>query len=85
MYFSTIETGTFKVKVNINSYNLDTLISNANKLPLQGANKTFTIVASKSHMSTETKDYIQKMRDVHWKVNLIFKGSSLKLCMVAEG
>ena len=27
LYFSTKETGAFKVKVNIDSYNLDTLIS----------------------------------------------------------
>ncbi len=85
LYFSTKETGAFKVKVNIDSYNLDTLISSANKLPLKGANKTYTIVVSKSHMSSETKDYIQKMRDIHGEVNLISKGSSLKLCMVAEG
>ena len=36
-------------------------------------------------MSVETESYVQKMRDVHGKVNLISKGSSLKLCMVAEG
>ena len=36
-------------------------------------------------MSVETEIYVQKMREIHGKVNLISKGSSLKLCMVAEG
>ena len=36
-------------------------------------------------MSADTKSYVQEMQDKHVKVNLISKGSSLKLCMVAEG
>jgi len=36
-------------------------------------------------MSSETEEYIQEMRSIHGAVNLISKGSSLKLCMVAEG
>jgi len=55
-----------------------------NKLPLQRDDKTFTIVASKSHMSAETEGYMQEMRDIHVDVYLISNGSSLKLCMVAE-
>jgi 3'(2'), 5'-bisphosphate nucleotidase len=36
-------------------------------------------------MSPETETYVQEMCDLHGEVNLISKGSSLKLCMVAEG
>jgi 3'(2'), 5'-bisphosphate nucleotidase len=36
-------------------------------------------------MSPETEAYVQDMREIHGEVNLISKGSSLKLCMVAEG
>ena len=57
----------------------------ANQLPIARKDKTFTIVASRSHMSRETEDYVQEMRSLHGDVNLISKGSSLKLCMVAEG
>ena len=60
-------------------------MSNADKLPLMRKDKTFTVVASRSHMSKETETYVSDMRDKHGKVNLISKGSSLKLCMVAEG
>jgi 3'(2'), 5'-bisphosphate nucleotidase len=36
-------------------------------------------------MSLETQDYLTKLTNIHGEVNLISKGSSLKLCMVAEG
>jgi len=85
LYFSSKEMGAFKVAVDLKNYDLETLISKGNKLPLQREDKTFTIVASRSHMSPETETYVQEMRDLHGEVNLISKGSSLKLCMVAEG
>lgn len=85
LYFSTSEIGAYKVSVNLNDYDVSTLISQGNKLPLEREDKTFTIVASRSHRSPETDEYINQMRDKHGDVNLISKGSSLKLCMVAEG
>ena len=77
--------GAYKVVVDLDNFDIETLISNGNKLPLEREDNTFTIVASRSHMSAETETYVQEMRDIHGEVNLISKGSSLKLCMVAEG
>lgn len=85
LYFSTKEMGAFKVTVDLKNYDIKTLISNGIKLPFQREDKTFTMVASRSHMSTETESYVQEMKEKHGSVNLISKGSSLKLCMVAEG
>ena len=85
LYFSSKDIGAFKVAVDLNHFDIETLISKAIKLPLKRKDKTFTIVASLSHMSQETKNYVQIMRSTHGTVNLISKGSSLKLCMVAEG
>ena len=36
-------------------------------------------------MSPETEAYVEEARMKHGEVDLISKGSSLKLCMVAEG
>jgi 3'(2'), 5'-bisphosphate nucleotidase len=47
--------------------------------------KTFTIVASRSHLSAETSAYIENARKEHGEVDCISSGSSLKLCMIAEG
>ena len=85
LYFSSKEIGAFKVVVDLENFDVERLISNATELPLKRKDKTFTMVASRSHMSSETESYVQEMRDKHGAVNLISKGSSLKLCMVAEG
>ena len=85
LYFSSKEMGAFKVKVDLENYDIGYLVANADKLPLQRNDKIYTIVASRSHMSEETKEYVQQMRDIHGEIKLISKGSSLKLCMVAEG
>jgi 3'(2'), 5'-bisphosphate nucleotidase len=85
LYFSSKDMGAFKVTVDLGNFDIETLISKGIKLPLQREDKTFTVVASRSHMSAETEVYIKEMRDIHGEVKLISKGSSLKLCMVAEG
>ena len=85
LYFANKDMGAFKILVDLNNFDVETLISTANKLPLQRKDNTFTIVASRSHMSPETEIYVQEMRDIHGEINLISKGSSLKMCMVAEG
>jgi 3'(2'), 5'-bisphosphate nucleotidase len=85
LYFSSKELGAFKVAVHLEDYDVKALLSKGNILPLQREDTTFTIVASRSHMSAETREYIQQMRDIHGELKLISKGSSLKLCMVAEG
>ena len=54
-------------------------------LPLPSDTRPFTVVASRSHMSPETEAYVDQAREEHGEVELISKGSSLKLCMVAEG
>jgi len=85
LYFSEQNAGAFKVKVNLDNFDIDSLFERAKKLPIERSDKTFTIVASRSHMSLETEEYVDQMRAKYSDVCLISKGSSLKLCMVAEG
>ena len=56
-----------------------------NKLPKKKNNQTFTVVASRSHLSAETENFIQELKQLHGDIQITSKGSSLKLCMVAEG
>ena len=42
-------------------------------------------MASRSHLSPETEDYIEKMKRCYSDVELISSGSSIKICLVAEG
>lgn len=43
------------------------------------------VVASRSHMSAETEAFVEELRKEGKEVELTSSGSSLKLCMVAEG
>jgi len=56
------------------------------KLPLKTKKQrdVYKIVASRSHMSTETKDFIKSI-DTDKEKEVISIGSSLKICLVAEG
>ena len=83
LYFGGIGFGSFKVS-NVSQFSED-LHKRGLKLPISNDRSVFTVVASRSHMSTETEDFIQELEFKYGEVNLISKGSSLKLCMVAEG
>jgi len=88
LYFGAQKTGSIKVEgVNITAKetSLEYFISAGKKLPLDNKNKVFTIVGSKSHMTTETEDYIKSLKNEHEKIKVFSRGSSLKICMVAEG
>ena len=56
------------------------------KLPLKANEQrdVYKIVASRSHMSSETKDFIEAIDTDKEKV-IVSIGSSLKICLVAEG
>ncbi|MDG1146858.1 MAG: 3'(2'),5'-bisphosphate nucleotidase CysQ [Crocinitomicaceae bacterium] len=84
LYFSSKEGGSFKIK-NAEELDVSSILSSASSLPLQVEKENYTVVASRSHMSPETEDYVAEMRKKHGEVELISKGSSLKIVMVAEG
>lgn len=54
-------------------------------IPATPIHNEFVMVGSRSHMSEETLCYMKEMEDLHGKVKVLSRGSSLKLCMVAEG
>ncbi len=93
LYFGCEGTGSYRVEADeehlshlIQSNHVaDRFVSASKKLPLKKEEKKFTVVASRSHMSEETQKFIESLREKHGEVNLISKGSSLKLCLVAEG
>src|SRR3546814_5562347 len=46
---------------------------------------TYSVVASRSHLSPETATIIEEKRKEYGEVETVSMGSSLKLCLVAEG
>lgn len=85
LYFSENDLGAFK-SINVDfETDVNQLSSLSFKLPFFTDNEVYTVVGSKSHMNTETEEFIAKLKAQHDKVNFISKGSSLKICMLAEG
>ena len=86
LYYSSNKIGAFKFgNLDVDNYDLNEILSKSDKLPLASENKIYTVVASRSHMSEETKQHIQKIKKSKGDINLISSGSSLKMCLVAEG
>ena len=85
LYFAEKGIGSYKVS-NISRFSsLEEMLESSSRLPMELNNKKYTVVASKSHLSAETEEYISSLEKEYGKVDTISKGSSLKLCMVAEG
>ena len=88
LYIGDCEYGAFKLE-NIKSISeeedFNSLISRASKLPVNEERKDFVVVASRSHLSAETEEFIEKMKGLYKSIETISKGSSLKLCLIAEG
>ena len=43
------------------------------------------VVGSRSHMSQETLDFVDTLKNGGNEVEIVSKGSSLKFCLIAEG
>lgn len=90
LYFATLELGAYKIK-NIDHQilnekaSLKALIDRADKLPYPSSNGEFTVVGSRSHLSEETKEFTEKLQSKFGEINIVSSGSSLKICLVAEG
>ncbi|SEG20776.1 3'(2'),5'-bisphosphate nucleotidase CysQ [Parabacteroides chinchillae] len=68
-----------------NQPSMDELKQNAIRLPVSIGHQGVVVVASRSHQSEETTNYIENLRKQGKPVTLISSGSSLKICLVAEG
>jgi 3'(2'), 5'-bisphosphate nucleotidase len=61
------------------------LIERSISLPDEREGKRTRVVASRSHLSPETKEFIGQLEQRNEKIELLSAGSSLKLCLIAEG
>ncbi len=86
LYFGDEKSGAFKLKnASEITNNLDAAIERSAKLPMDISKSYYGVVASRSHLTPETTEYIDEIRKKHSNIEIISKGSSLKICMVAEG
>lgn len=90
LYFAVEGMGAYKLVGQItgledDSVTLEQLIEKSERLPVKVERDHFVIVASRSHLTPETETYIADLKKKHSRVELISSGSSLKICLVAEG
>ena len=64
---------------------VDSLTNRGVRLPHTETRSNFVVVASRSHLSAETEAFIEEMKKEHEQVETLSSGSSLKLCLIAEG
>ena len=93
LYFAQKGLGAYKINRKgfeplihtIESCTLEQLLAVAQKLPIMTNRKNYVVVASRSHMSTETYQHIENLKLKHNNVEIVNTGSSIKLCLIAEG
>ncbi len=93
LYFANKELGSFKIQQadllpllkTIEKIELQQFIALAKKLPTITNRTNHVVVASRSHLNTETYQYIESLKLQHQTVDIINTGSSIKMCLIAEG
>ena len=88
-YFAAANFGTYKLEnsgILTDNLSIEELIDKSQKLPLNSNDKTtLTVIGSRSHTSEEFTEFVKQLNQKHENVEFISSGSSLKLCLVAEG
>lgn len=88
LFFASEETGAYKlggIAALEEGATLESLEARAQSLPLKEERRNFVVVASRSHLTPETQAFIDRLQALHGEVELRSSGSSLKICLVAEG
>lgn len=85
LYFAAEGIGAYKKEDFVIPEDIEDIIHNSILIPVDDEDRRYTMVGSRSHMSEETLEYMEDLKEEKGEVEIISKGSSLKLCMVAEG
>ena len=86
LFFGSTDEGGYYIPVaNGSSGSLDRLLERAYALPLAKNERSYRVVGSRSHMNDLTTAFIDSVRDEYPDLEIVQRGSSLKICMVAAG
>jgi 3'(2'), 5'-bisphosphate nucleotidase len=88
LFFGLSGRGAYRVekagKIANNSKHID-WVDFATAIPEGPDSDIYRVVASRSHMNAETEEFLHKLKETHEHLEIVSKGSSLKLCLIAEG
>jgi len=87
LYFADVVNNQgYKAELNNHDTNIEEVLEKSKPLlPKSGNTELVQVVGSRSHMSQETLDYVEKLKKSGKNVEIVSRGSSLKFCLVAEG
>lgn len=85
LYFADELLGSFRCDDITENAKLEDLMAASKQLPIKEDRTCVRVVGSRSHMNDETRLFIESLKDNGNEVELVSKGSSLKLCLIAEG
>jgi 3'(2'), 5'-bisphosphate nucleotidase len=86
LYWGGKSLGAYKVET-VNSWDgMEFVEKHSEKLnPLQNSSPVVRVAASRSHLDDSTRKFIDQLGDKFGEIRFVSRGSSLKLCMIAEG
>ena len=82
LFFGNKQIGAFKVEKASTFSHVEELKKAATQLPLKASFPV--VVASRSHLNEETSAFINNLKQTKPETEILSRGSSLKMCMVAE-
>lgn len=87
LYFAVVAEGkAFKVQFDNEDESLELLLAKAKPIHPSIHPKLLRVVASRSHLNEATADLLETLKTQSDKtLEIVSKGSSLKLCLIAEG
>lgn len=87
IYFANVSNSeAFKTELTSHEATIDEVLKSCKPLkPKRGDSNPIQVVGSRSHMSQETLDFMEELKQSGKNVEIVSKGSSLKFCLVAEG
>ena len=86
LYWGSEDEGSWRIETASKRCKPENPSAHAIKLPAAASDPAvLRVVASKSHFSEETKEFVDGLAKNGKTVELVSRGSSLKLCMIAEG
>lgn len=87
LYYSIVDEGkAFKIKLDSNDEDIKSLIAKAKSIQPQIHPTKVRVVGSRSHMNEDTLNFLETLKkESNKEIEIVSKGSSLKLCLIAEG
>lgn len=86
LYFANVVTKeAYKATLKSHQTAIENIVTLAQPLQPKKASNSVEVVGSRSHMSAETEQYVEALKQEGKEVSIVSKGSSLKFCLVAEG